>query len=103
VLAVQIAAVAWWRSSPVPALLVATASSGVLAFPGSAHLVGELGVYLLASAVTAGTPLRVSGPTVLARTVMPAAEVPTNTPVRSPTAADCARARRPRPAARPRR
>jgi len=90
VLAVEVAAVAWWRTWPVPALLVATAASGVLTFAGSAHLVAELVVYVLAYAVAVGTPLWVSAPTVLVCTVVLAAEIPMNTPGRSPTAVDWA-------------
>ena len=81
---------AWWRTWPVPALLVATAASGVLTFAGSAHLVAELAVYVLAYAVAVGTPLWVSAPTVLVCTVVLAAEIPMNTPGRSPTAVDWA-------------
>lgn len=44
------------------ALLVATAASGVLAFTGSAHVVAELGVFVLVYAVGVGVPPWVSGP-----------------------------------------
>ena len=90
VLAVEVAAVAWWRTWPVPALLVATAASGVLTFAGSAHIVAELAVYVLAYAVAVGTPLWVSAPTVLVCTVVLAAEIPMNTPGRPLTAVDWA-------------
>jgi hypothetical protein len=62
VLAVQVAAVAWWRTWPVPALAVATAASAVLAITGANHVVAEFGVYGLICAVGARAAKGCPGP-----------------------------------------
>lgn len=65
-LAVQIAAVAWWRAAPVPALVVATAADGVLRMAGAANAIAQLGGFVLAYRVGVAVPARVSGPVVVA-------------------------------------
>lgn len=65
-LAVQVAAVAWWRTAPVPALVVATAADCVLRMAGAANAIAQLGGFVLAYRVGVAVPARVSGPVVVA-------------------------------------
>ncbi|WP_433507561.1 sensor histidine kinase [Pseudonocardia halophobica] len=65
-LAVQVAAVAWWRTTPVPALVVATAADVVLRLAGAANAIAQLGGFVLAYRVGVAVPVRVSAPVVVA-------------------------------------
>jgi signal transduction histidine kinase len=64
--AVQVAALAWWRTAPGPALLVAAAADVVGRLAGDSNLVAGLGPLVLAYRVGAAVPPRVSGPLVAA-------------------------------------
>ena len=60
VVAVQVAATAWWRSAPVPALVVVTATSLVLHYADATNFVAEVGWMVLVYAAGSWAAPRVS-------------------------------------------
>ena len=64
----QFAAIAWWRTAPVTAMLVSAAGSLTAASLGGANLVADTGWLLLVWGAASRAPARWSGPAVLAGT-----------------------------------
>jgi signal transduction histidine kinase len=87
-LAVEVAALAWWRTWPLPALVVATAASGVLTVAAATHIAAEPSVFVLIFAAGAFAAPPASGCTVAACGVVLEAEVGLFEPGRPLTAGD---------------
>ncbi|SFN59150.1 Signal transduction histidine kinase [Pseudonocardia ammonioxydans] len=64
----QFAAIAWWRTAPIVAMLVSAAGSLTAASLGGANLVADTGWLLLVWGAASRAPARWSGPAVLAGT-----------------------------------
>jgi signal transduction histidine kinase len=70
VLAVQLAATAWWRTGPVPALMVVTAADSLLSLTGTDNVVADVGWFVVVYAAGSWAPVRASGPAVLISSIV---------------------------------